>query len=104
MHPLKIIILLILFYLLYRLYMSGRKKRLAQRENSAGRRPAIADVLVQDPVCGAYVPRRQALSHHRDGREFFFCSEECRREFEQPRKNPPGPGAANPTATGQEKE
>ncbi|MFH7326751.1 YHS domain-containing protein [Desulfurivibrio sp. C05AmB] len=81
MHPLKIVILLVLFYLLYRLYMSGRKKRLAQREQEKQGRPAIDDVLVQDPVCGAYVPRSQALQQRRAGREFFFCSEKCRREF-----------------------
>lgn len=82
MHPLKIIILIVLFYLLYRLYMLGRKKRLADEQEKARRRAAIDDVLVQDPICGAYVPQGQALRlRNRDGREIFFCSEKCRRSF-----------------------
>lgn len=88
MHPLKIVILLVLFYLLYRLYMSGRKKRLAQQEQEKQGRSAIDDVLVQDPVCGAYVPRSQALQQRRDGREFFFCSEKCRQEFAERDQQP----------------
>lgn len=81
MHPLKIIVLIVLFYLLYRLYLAGRKKRLAARDQPPQGRPAIDDVLVQDPTCGAYVPRAQALRHLRGSREFFFCSEKCRRSF-----------------------
>ncbi len=81
MHPLKIVILLVLFYLLYRLYISGRKKRLAEKEQGR-ERPALDDVLVQDPVCGAYVAKGQALVlRHRDGSEDHFCSEKCRRTF-----------------------
>ncbi|MFU8819305.1 MAG: YHS domain-containing protein [Desulfurivibrio sp.] len=81
MHPLKIVILLVLFYLLYRLYISGRKKRLEEREKG-GATPAISDVLVQDPVCGAYVAKGQALVlRHRDGSEHHFCSDKCRRTF-----------------------
>lgn len=82
MHPLKIVILLVLFYLLYRLYISGRKKRLAEREREGGPPPALSDVLIQDPVCGAYVAKGQALVlRHRDGSEQHFCSEKCRRTF-----------------------
>lgn len=86
MHPLKIIILLVLFYLLYRLYLSGRKKRrLAEQEAERRRRAAIDDVLVQDPVCGAYVPSGRALRLSRAGREYHFCSEKCRHDFQEGR-------------------
>ncbi|ADH86885.1 YHS domain-containing protein [Desulfurivibrio alkaliphilus] len=80
MHPIKIIILLVLGYLLYRLYMAGRKKRLAA-EAEQGQPAALNDVLEQDPSCGTYVPRGQALRHRRGEREFFFCSEKCRQAF-----------------------
>jgi len=35
--------------------------------------------LVKDPVCGTYVPERKAIQ----GGGQFFCSEECRRKFQQ---------------------
>jgi YHS domain-containing protein len=40
-----------------------------------------ADELVQDPVCKVFVPRRNALKAHKNGEDFFFCSEGCRKKF-----------------------
>ena len=37
--------------------------------------------LVQDPVCGTYVPPRAALSLTSAGSTHYFCSEECRAKF-----------------------
>ncbi|TBV81051.1 MAG: YHS domain-containing protein [Desulfobulbaceae bacterium] len=98
MHPIKIIILLILIYLLYRLYMHARKKRVAARKKGRQVQGEISDVLVQDSVCGAYVPRGQALIRHHDGREFFFCSEQCCREFEQREPRPDSSSGSTSTS------
>jgi len=49
-----------------------------------GSRPSpevASDELVQDPVCKVFVPRRNALKAHKNGEDFFFCSEGCRRKF-----------------------
>ena len=40
-----------------------------------------ADVLVQDPVCKTFIPRREALKAERDGTTYFFCSEGCLKRF-----------------------
>ncbi len=39
------------------------------------------DVLVQDPVCHTFIPRREALRAEKDGKVFFFCSEGCLKRF-----------------------
>jgi YHS domain-containing protein len=39
------------------------------------------DVLVQDPVCKTFIPRREALKAERDGQTYFFCSEGCLKRF-----------------------
>ena len=39
------------------------------------------DVLVQDPVCKTFIPRREALRAERDGTTYFFCSEGCLKRF-----------------------
>jgi len=39
------------------------------------------EALVQDPVCGTFIPRRNALKTVRDGQEYFFCSEGCLMRF-----------------------
>jgi YHS domain-containing protein len=40
------------------------------------------DVLVQDPVCKTFIPRREALRAERDGATYFFCSEGCLKRFQ----------------------
>jgi len=39
------------------------------------------DVLVQDPVCQTFIPRKEALKTQRDGKDYFFCSEGCLKRF-----------------------
>ena len=41
-----------------------------------------ADVLVQDPMCKTFIPRREALRTERDGTTYFFCSEGCLKRFQ----------------------
>lgn len=42
-----------------------------------------ADELVQDPVCQVFIPRRNALVVRRQGQNYYFCSEGCRKKFLQ---------------------
>ena len=39
------------------------------------------DVLVQDPVCNTFIPRREALRAEKGGATHFFCSEGCLKRF-----------------------
>jgi YHS domain-containing protein len=39
------------------------------------------DELVQDPVCGTYIPRKDALRTDKDGQAYYFCSEGCLKRF-----------------------
>jgi len=36
---------------------------------------------VKDPVCGVQVQVQSSLSEQEDGKQYFFCSEECRQKF-----------------------
>ena len=47
--------------------------------HSSGNDQAVK--LVRDPVCGTYVPPRQALSRTSAGSTYYFCSEKCRATF-----------------------
>jgi len=38
--------------------------------------------MVQDPICGIYVPREGSVSLMEGGREHFFCSDKCRDQFQ----------------------
>jgi YHS domain-containing protein len=45
------------------------------------------DVLVQDPVCKTFIPRREALRTEKGGATYFFCSEGCLKRFLSSDKN-----------------
>ena len=45
------------------------------------------DVLVQDPVCKTFIPRREALKAEKGGASYFFCSEGCLKRFLSSDKN-----------------
>jgi YHS domain-containing protein len=47
-----------------------------------GRQPSGVK-LVRDPNCGTYVSPSRALATRMAGETLYFCSEKCRREWEQ---------------------
>ena len=78
------VILAIYFYL--RKLFPGRKNRntYGSRRYSDGHRPPpVTDELVQDPVCGAYCPKREAKSLVYKGQKYYFCSMKCLEEFRE---------------------
>ena len=81
MNPVRIIVLAVLFYLLYRLLFGRKKNNLPKKPAPDRVEPPAQDVLVQDPVCKIYVPKGQALRGKKDGETYYFCSEECRKRF-----------------------
>lgn len=83
--PLRIIILVILFYIGYRLIVGGRKKKSGKVDSgrTSGEVPAN-DTLEEDPVCKKLVPRQQAVRLEDEDKVYYFCSKECCKAF---RKN-----------------
>ena len=79
MNPLRIIILCLLFYLLFRLLVGSKKKGAAKR--GGGETMPAQDILVEDPVCKVCIPKKQALTLQDDGKIIYFCSPECREKF-----------------------
>ena len=77
---LRLLIIAGLIYLLYRAFNSWLKKHLPTPNESPTKRNAreIDDVMVKDPQCQAYFPKRKAVRLTTDDQELYFCSEECR--------------------------
>ena len=79
----KLLILLITFFLLYTFLKKGLKKffgQMGEPENKE-QNPPITDQLVQDPVCGVYCPKQEAITLNIKGKKIYFCSTECRDKF-----------------------
>jgi len=72
---LQLLILFIIFFLIYRAIKNLNRPTSGPRLNSN------PEDLVKDPVCGVYLPRKEALALTVDGRVLYFCSEKCRRKF-----------------------
>ena len=37
--------------------------------------------MKRDPVCNCFLDKECAVTTKRDGETFFFCSEECKKQF-----------------------
>lgn len=78
MSPLRIIIIVILLYIAYRLITAGRRKSRSVRDaGKKSRQMPVSDTLEEDPVCKKLVPSRQAVTMRLHGNTYYFCSEEC---------------------------
>ncbi|HUV50506.1 MAG TPA: hypothetical protein VMW78_05745 [Anaerolineae bacterium] len=78
----RFLIILGLIYFAYRAIKSwmlqgGSSKTKVSRE-AAGE---IDDVMVKDPYCEAYFPKRNGVHLKIDEKDLYFCGTECRDKF-----------------------
>ena len=72
-----------LVYLLYRALKSWIFKdlRVESRPAPGGQLQKVDDVMVKDPQCNVYFPKRKALQVTHKGETLFFCSQECKQKY-----------------------
>ena len=58
------------------------------------RPPALGGTMVKDEYCNMYLPREESIREVRGGKEYFFCSRECRDGFMKKTEETPGPPEA----------
>lgn len=76
------LLIALLLYIIWRVVMGfsgSKKKSIRTGGESAGQLPS--EELVQDPVCGVYIPKSDAIKVKKHGEVFYFCGKECRRKF-----------------------
>ena len=79
----RIVILAVLLYVAY-LFVFAKRKKNVRQENNRRDEPVelpVEDVLMEDPICHALVPKQQAIHLQHDGGMLYFCSEECCSRF-----------------------
>lgn len=77
-------------FLAYKVYQRVKAALTLKSQTTPPPRVEEPDTLVQDPICGTFVPRRDALKASQDGKDYFFCSEGCLKRFR--RAGPRGTG------------
>jgi len=85
----RFLILCLLIYLGYRtlkaLFLPRESSSPPQTEGELTR---IDDVMVKDPFCQAYFPKRSGIKAVIDGEAYYFCSTACRDKFVEEREKP----------------
>ena len=78
----RLLIFLGLLYLLYRVVKSWMASLNTSKTATYHQKaPEIDDVMVKDPFCEVYFPKRNGVRMTHEGQELFFCSTECRDKF-----------------------
>ena len=76
--------LLVVIIIVYRVYRAGKawiKRSFDTLGQGGANHPTIDDVMVKDPVCGIYFPRREGVELRHGGQVYLFCSKACRDQF-----------------------
>jgi hypothetical protein len=78
---LKFLILFGVGYLFYRslkswMFPDERKKTVSGKKANQ-----IDDVMIKDPYCEAYFPKRNAVHLKVNSHDLYFCSKECRDKY-----------------------
>ncbi len=76
----KILIFIAAGFLLYKLIMGDRKKKMDQRQEFKEERVEAGE-MVKDPVCSTYVSTDSDIRVKEDDQTLYFCSYECRDEY-----------------------
>ena len=77
----RIIIFIVAGYLLYRAVKSWMLPTSSKRSVSRKNTTEIDDVMIKDPFCESYFPKRNGVHLNFDGKDLYFCSSKCRDEF-----------------------
>jgi uncharacterized protein len=78
----RFVILAVVGYMAYRALKSWMFPNASSSESVAGRNVGeIDDIMIKDPYCEAYFPKKDAVHLKFDGKDMQFCSTECRDKF-----------------------
>lgn len=77
----RLLILIGLIYVAWRLLKSVMLKSGGNRQPIQGRGDPGVDVMVQDPVCGVYIPKREGVALKQGTSEMYFCSNKCKNKY-----------------------
>jgi len=78
----RLLIIIGVAYLAYRALKSWMLQNVSTEKTVTGETTGeIDDVMIKDPFCQAYFPKRNGVHLKADGEDLYFCSKECRDRF-----------------------
>jgi YHS domain-containing protein len=81
----KLIIYILLFFCGYKIFKylitpSASSDRTSYSKPDAADNPSD-NLMIKDPVCEVYFPKKEGIYLNYGGKEMYFCSPECRDKF-----------------------
>jgi YHS domain-containing protein len=74
----RLIVILILLGILYwvvkRAFFAPKSGTASSQEDG--------EEMIQDPVCGCYIPKSQAFTLSHRGKKIYFCSQGCSHKYQ----------------------
>jgi len=77
----KILIYILLIYIVYKVFRSLVTPSGSSAMRSDGETGSFDDIMIKDPVCEVYFPKKDGIYLNNKGNEHYFCSKECRDKF-----------------------
>jgi len=82
---LKIIIYAFLAYVVYLLFRFFTALNKASKLPRTSKR--ASGLMVRDEICNTYLPKEDAVKEVYKGKEYYFCSSECRQKYLEQKKS-----------------
>ena len=77
----KIIFYAFFAYIIYQIIRFFQAINRRSKMSSPPRSKNPSGMMVKDEVCNTYLPKEDAIKEIQEGKEYYFCSRECRRKF-----------------------
>ena len=78
----RFIILIVVGYVAYRALKAWMFPNDSASKSVSGKAAGkIDDVMIKDPFCEAYFPKRNAVHLNFGGKDLYFCSTECKTKY-----------------------
>ena len=78
----KIVLLFVVVYVLYRSLKTWMFPAASSSRSVSGKATTeIDDVMIKDPFCEAYFPKRNGVHLKYGGKDLYFCSNQCKDKY-----------------------
>ena len=81
----KIILYAFLAYIIFLIFRFFRALSKASKPPRATK--GASGIMVKDDICNTYLPKENAIRQVYEGKEYYFCSSECRQKFLEQKKS-----------------
>jgi uncharacterized protein len=81
----KVILYAFLAYTIFLVFRFFKALNKAARPQRTAKR--VSGTMVKDEFCNTYLPKEDAIREVYKGKEYYFCSSECRQKFLEQKKS-----------------